>query len=72
MEEKIEKKKEQLKNNGEERKKKGQKLRLTLTSGSLHVYLITKMSLETELWKLKTHLGVFSFHNSSLKNQRIE
>ena len=53
-------------------KKKGQKLRLTLTSGSLHVYLITKMSLETELWKLKTHLGVFNFHNSSLKNQRIE
>ena len=52
-EEKKEKKKEQLKYSGEERKKKGQKLRLTLTSGSFHVCLITKMLLKTELWKLK-------------------
>ena len=37
-----------------ERKKKGQKLRLTLTGGSLHVCLITKMSLEKRLWNLKT------------------
>ena len=35
-------------------KKKGQKLRLTLTNGSLHMCLITEMPLETELWKLKT------------------
>ena len=42
-----------------------------LTSGSFIVCLITKMLLETEFWKLKTKY-VFSFHNSSLKNQRIE
>ena len=35
-------------------KKKGQKLRLTLTNESLHMCLITEMPLETELWKLKT------------------
>ena len=29
-------------------------------------------AMKTEFWKLKTHLGVFSFQNSSLKNQRIE
>ena len=61
-EKKKEKKKEQLKNSGEERKKKGQKLRLALTSGSFHVCLITKIEFKC----------VFSFHNSSLKNQRIE
>ena len=37
-----------------EKKKKGQMLQLTLTSGSLHVCLITKMPLETEFWKMKT------------------
>ena len=59
---KKKKKKEQLKNGGEERKKKGQKLQLALTSGSFHVCLITKIEFKC----------VFSFHNSSLKNQRIE
>ena len=44
------------------KKKKGQKLRLALTSGSFHVCLITKIEFKC----------VFSFHNSSLKNQRIE
>ena len=61
-EKKKKKKKEQLKNSGEERKKKGQKLRLALTSGSFHVCLITKIEFKC----------VFSFHNSSLKSQRIE
>ena len=66
-EKKKEKKKEQLKNSGDERKvekkekKNGQKLRLTVTSGSLHVCLITKIPLETELWKLKTHFMCFQF-----------
>ena len=42
-------------------KKNGQKLRLTLTNGSLHMYLITKMPLETQLWKLKTPKMCFQF-----------
>ena len=45
---KKKKKKEQLKNNGEERKV-GEKSAANLTSGSLHVCLITKMSLKIEL-----------------------
>ena len=43
------------------KKKKGQKLRLTLTNGSLHMYLITKMPLETQLWKLKIPKMCFQF-----------
>ena len=41
-------------------------------SGSMHVGLITKIPLETEFWKMKTPKICFQFHNSSLKNQRIE
>ena len=43
------------------KKKKGQKLRLALTSGSLYVCLITKISLKTKLWKLKTLKMCFQF-----------
>ena len=50
------------------KKKKSQTLRL---NSERVVSLITKMPLKTKLWKLKTQC-VFSFHNSSLKNQRIE
>ena len=50
------------------KKKKSQTLRL---NSERVVSLITKIPLKTKLWKLKTQC-VFSFHNSSLKNQRIE
>ena len=35
-----------------------------------YVGLITKMSLKTEFWKLKTPKCIFSFHNSSLQNKK--
>ena len=47
-------------------KKKSQKLRLILTSGSLHVCLITKMLLEIEFWKLKMSIT----YNSKIKELR--
>ena len=58
------------------KKKKTKSQTLRLNSERV-VSLITKMLLETELWKLKTFKMCFqfpklSFHNSSLKNQRIE
>ena len=43
------------------KKKKGSKGAADLTSGSLHVCLITKMPLKTELWKLKTAKMCFRF-----------
>ena len=49
------------KKSGEERKKKRSKGAADLTSGSLHVCLITKMSLKTELSKLKTAKMRFQF-----------
>ena len=58
------------KKSGEERKKKWSKGAADLTSGSLHVCLITKMPLKTELWKLKTHFFVFSVsitHHSKIR-----
>ena len=48
------------------------KMATDLTSGSLNVCLITEIPLKTKLWKLKTPKCIFSFHNSSFKNQRIE
>ena len=48
-------------NLGEERKKKGQKLRLTSDRETQYVVLITKMPLKTELWKLKTPKMCFQF-----------
>ena len=48
----------------EERKKKWSKVTADPNSGSLYVCLITKMSLKTELWKLKQLKCVFSFYNS--------
>ena len=59
--EKKEKKKEQLNNSGEERKKKWSKGATNLTSESLHVCLITKIPLKTELWKLKIAKMCFQF-----------
>ena len=58
---KKEKKKEQLNNSGEERKKKWSKGATDLTSESLHVCLITKIPLKTELWKLKIAKMCFQF-----------
>ena len=49
------------KKNGEERKKKRSKGAADLTSRFLHVCLITKMSLKTELSKLKTTKMCFQF-----------
>ena len=43
------------------KEKKGSKGAADLTSGFLHVCLITKMPLETELWKLKTAKMCFQF-----------
>ena len=46
--------------NGEERKK-WSKVTIDPDNGSLHVYLITKISLKIELWKLKTAKICFPF-----------
>ena len=46
------------------KKKKWSKVAANPDSGSLYVCLITKMSLKTKLWKLKTVKCIFSFHNS--------
>ena len=48
----------------EKKEKKWLKVATDPDNGSLHVCLITKMSLKTELWKLKIAKCVFSFHNS--------
>ena len=52
------KKRNQVKN---QKKKNGQKLRLKADNGSLHVVLFMKMSLNYELWKLKTVKMCFQF-----------
>ena len=57
-------------------KRKNPKSQTLWLKSERFVNLITKMPLETKLWKLKTpkmyFKCVFSFYNSSLKNQRIE
>ena len=56
----------ELKNSGEEReKKKGPKVQLTLTSGSLHMCLITKMPLKTE--NTSNVYSIFKTHNSKIR-----
>ena len=62
-ERKVEKKKKEKKNESKSK---------VMAGRSLGVCLITKISLKTELWKLKTPKMCFQFHNSLLKNQRIE
>ena len=46
---------------GEERKKKKESESKVAAGGSLSVCLITKMSLKTEFWKLKTPIMCFQF-----------
>ena len=53
-EKRKEKKREQTKERWRRKGKKGSKGAADLTSGSLHVCLITKIPLKTEFWKLKT------------------
>ena len=48
-------------------KKKWSKVAADSDRKTQYVVLITKMPLKIELWKLKTPLGVFGFHNSSQK-----
>ena len=70
------KNRESRKKSGEERMKKEKKRKeseLKVAAGeSLSVCLITEMPLKIEYGNWKHLKCVFSFHNSSLKNQRIE